>query len=80
MSPFNVTKQVELIACLFTSPGVGLAGWMGGRQEETKLRLTQSSLAGTGTGAELAKTCYISLYDTVPLKGGPLVDLRFHFL
>ena len=43
--PTNVTKQVEMISCLFTnSPGVRVAGLL----EELKLRLTQPSLAGTG--------------------------------
>ena len=47
--PSNVTKKVKLISCLFTT---SQGGRPAGRLEESKLSLTQSSLAGTG--AELS--------------------------
>jgi hypothetical protein len=41
----NITKQVELISCLFTTSP---EGWAAGRLKESKIRLTQPSLGGTG--------------------------------
>ena len=64
--PTNVTKQVELISCYFTtSPG----GRAGGLLEKSILRLTQPSLAGTG--AELGNNesfISIQLIETADMR------------
>jgi hypothetical protein len=70
--PTNVTKQVELISCHFTtSPGGRADGRVGGLLEKSTVRLTQPSLAGTwaelGNMPPLPNLLTISLISTMKM-------------